>query len=210
MLPVQAESLVHFKGEKKIMKKTVFRVLAMASLIASVSFLTTGCAKKTVRTDEGVAASTATTSSALQQQEQRRVETIGADESLSAGARQAAETVFSEGRTSGPLLPIYFDFDRSDVRDDQKARIDGDAEYMKTNPAVTVRIEGNCDERGTNEYNMALGERRAMSAKKYLLNKGISEERLQTVSYGEEKPLVEGSDESVWSKNRRDDFVIVR
>ena len=73
---------------------------------------------------------------------------------------------------------------------------------------MTIRIEGNCDSRGTNEYNMALGERRALSAKKYLVNLGVVESRLSTVSYGEEKMLLHGHDELSWSQNRRADFVV--
>lgn len=114
-----------------------------------------------------------------------------------------------EGRTSGPMLPVYFDFDSSDVRGDQVSRIQVNADFLKNNPNVAIRIEGNCDSRGTNEYNMALGERRALSAKKYLMNLGVSEARMTTVSYGEERILLHGHDELSWAQNRRDDFVIV-
>ena len=113
-----------------------------------------------------------------------------------------------EGRTNAPLLPIYFDFDKSNIRQDQRDRIEKNAEFLANNKTVRVRIEGNCDERGTNEYNMALGQRRAMSAKKYLVNLGIAENRLDTISYGEERPLLFGHDEYSWAQNRRDDFVI--
>jgi peptidoglycan-associated lipoprotein len=81
---------------------------------------------------------------------------------------------------------------------------------MKQNSSATVRIEGNCDPRGTKEYNLALGERRAQSAKKYLVNLGVDESRLSTVSWGEEKLLLYGHDEISWAQNRRDDFVIVK
>ncbi|MCK5613015.1 peptidoglycan-associated lipoprotein Pal [Candidatus Pacearchaeota archaeon] len=114
----------------------------------------------------------------------------------------------SEGRTSGPMLPIYFDFDKSNIRDDQKVRIEGNDDFLKANSHLRIVIEGNCDERGTNEYNMALGERRAQSAKKYLENLGIAGRRINTVSYGEEKPLLYGHDEYSWAQNRRDDFIV--
>ncbi len=114
-----------------------------------------------------------------------------------------------EGRTSGPMLPVYFDFDSSDVRGDQVSRIQVNADFLNNNPAVNINIEGNCDSRGTNEYNMALGERRALSAKKYLMNLGVGEQRLTTISYGEERILLHGHDELSWAQNRRDDFVIV-
>jgi peptidoglycan-associated lipoprotein len=118
------------------------------------------------------------------------------------------ETEVLEGRTSAPLLPIYFDFDKSNIKEDQRARIEKNAAFLKQNQAVKVRIEGNCDERGTNEYNMALGERRALSAKKYLVNLGIHRDRMHTISFGEEKPLLHGHDEYSWAQNRRDDLVV--
>lgn len=115
-----------------------------------------------------------------------------------------------EGRTSGPMLPVYFDFDSSTIRADQVERIEGNADFLKKNPAITIRIEGNCDPRGTKEYNLALGERRAQSAKKYLVNLGVDADRLNTISWGEEKLLLYGHDEISWAQNRRDDFVIVK
>ena len=115
----------------------------------------------------------------------------------------------SEGRTSEGMLPVYFDFDSSDVRKDQVPRVEANAEFLTANSDTAVRIEGNTDPRGTNEYNMALGERRALSAKKYLVNLGISESRLSTISFGEERLLMHGHDELSWAQNRRADFVIV-
>jgi peptidoglycan-associated lipoprotein len=105
--------------------------------------------------------------------------------------------------------PIYFDFDKSFIRDDAKAVMKANAEWLKANPKATVKIEGNCDERGTIEYNQALGQRRAASAKKYLTGMGISGHRISLISYGKEKPICTDHDEACWQKNRRDDFVIV-
>ena len=130
-------------------------------------------------------------------------EAIGAEESL-----DSKSLGIMEGRTSGPMLPVYFDFDSSDVRGDQVSRIQVNADFLNKNGDVKIRVEGNCDARGTNEYNMALGERRALSAKKYLMNLGVGEARLSTVSYGEERILLHGEDELSWAQNRRDDFVI--
>ena len=107
------------------------------------------------------------------------------------------------------LDPIYFDFDNSAIKPDAKATLDKNAEWLSGNPTAKIRIEGNCDERGTNEYNMALGERRANNAKLYLFNLGVSADRISTVSYGEEKPMYPGHDEAAWSKNRRADFKVV-
>jgi len=108
------------------------------------------------------------------------------------------------------MLPVYFDFDKSNIRPDQQPRLKKNGEFLLANPSVRIRIEGNCDERGTNEYNMALGERRALAAKKFLVNMGVAASRMDTISYGEERPLNYGHDELAWSQNRRDDFVIVR
>lgn len=116
----------------------------------------------------------------------------------------------SEGRTTEGMLPVYFNYDSSDVRKDQVARVEVNADFIKKSTKYEVRIEGNCDPRGTNEYNMALGERRAQSAKKYLMNLGVSEAKLSTVSYGEERLLLQGQDEMSWAQNRRADFVVVQ
>jgi len=114
-----------------------------------------------------------------------------------------------EGRTSGPMVPLYFDYDSSAVRADQTVRMDGNASFLKSKP-VKIRIEGNCDPRGTQDYNMALGERRALSAQKYLADKGVSKDNMTTISYGAEQLLLQGHDELSWAQNRRADFVIVK
>ncbi len=105
------------------------------------------------------------------------------------------------------LQPIYFDFDKSFVRDDARSVMKSNADWLKANPKVKVKIEGNCDERGTIEYNQALGQRRAASAKKYLTDMGISANRISLISYGKEKPVCKQSNEDCWQKNRRDDLV---
>ena len=133
------------------------------------------------------------------------------DELLTDTASAAARAqLIGEGRTSVELRPVYFDFDRSNIRPDQVERITHNGNYILNNPRVRVRIEGNTDERGTREYNMALGERRAMSAKKYLMDMGVAAGRLETMSYGEERPIAIGQNEEAWSQNRRADFVILR
>ena len=106
------------------------------------------------------------------------------------------------------LKPIYFDFDKSFIRDDAKPVMKANADWLKANPKVKIRIEGNCDERGTIEYNQALGQRRAVSAKKYLTDMGIAASRISLISYGKEKPICKESTETCWQKNRRDDFAV--
>jgi peptidoglycan-associated lipoprotein len=111
-------------------------------------------------------------------------------------------------KTSG-LHAIYFDFDRSVIRDDAKPIMKANTEYLKAHPKAKVRIEGHCDERGTIEYNQALGQRRAASAKKYLSDMGISSKRITLISYGKEKPVCQESSEDCWQKNRRADLAPV-
>jgi peptidoglycan-associated lipoprotein len=130
---------------------------------------------------------------------------MGAEESL-----DSKSIGVMEGRTSAGMVPLYFDFDKSNIRKDQAGRMQTNADFMKKNAKSAIRIEGNCDPRGTNEYNMALGERRALAAKKYLVNLGVSDANLSTISYGEERILVQGMDEASYAQNRRDDFVIVK
>jgi len=103
---------------------------------------------------------------------------------------------------------ILFDFDKSFIRPDARPILQAVADYLKKNRGAEVLIEGHCDERGTPEYNMALGERRAHSAKKYLVGLGVDEKRVTTVSYGEEQPLDPGQGEKAWAKNRRAVFVL--
>jgi peptidoglycan-associated lipoprotein len=107
------------------------------------------------------------------------------------------------------LQPIYFDFDQSFIRNDAKDVLKANADWLKANPTMKVRIEGNCDDRGTKEYNQALGQRRATSAKKYLVDMGISAKRISLISYGKEKPVCGEVSEGCWQKNRRDDLIAV-
>ena len=111
------------------------------------------------------------------------------------------------GATEG-FKAIYFDFDKSFIRKDAEPIMRANAEWLKGNPSVKVRIEGNCDERGTKEYNQALGQRRAASAKKYLTDMGVSASRISLISYGKEKPVCGEHNETCWQKNRRDDFTV--
>lgn len=109
---------------------------------------------------------------------------------------------------AGLLGDIYFDFDKYDLRMDARERLRKNADFMKEYANFTYGLEGHCDERGTNEYNLALGERRANAAKDYLVSLGVDAGRLRTISYGEERPFCTTHDESCWQKNRRGHFVM--
>jgi peptidoglycan-associated lipoprotein len=118
------------------------------------------------------------------------------------------ETTEFGKRVDSTLEPVMFKFDSAKLDDSEVAKADKVAAFLNDNPAYKVVIEGNCDERGTAEYNMALGERRAQAVRAYLLNLSIPESRIQTLSYGEEKPATPGHSESEWGMNRRADFAI--
>jgi peptidoglycan-associated lipoprotein len=109
---------------------------------------------------------------------------------------------------NSPLKPVFFDLDSSDLNVDGQRILDANAALLKRYPTWAITIEGHCDERGTAEYNLALGERRAVSARAYLVSLGIPADRLRIVSYGKEFPFDPGHEESAWSKNRRAHFVI--
>ncbi|MCX8031007.1 MAG: peptidoglycan-associated lipoprotein Pal [Thermodesulfovibrionales bacterium] len=107
------------------------------------------------------------------------------------------------------LKDVYFDYDRYDIKEEAKGIIRELAQLMQKNKDIKVIIEGHCDERGTNEYNLGLGDKRANAVKNYLMSLGIPSKRIETVSYGEEKPVCRESTEACWSKNRRAHFVLI-
>jgi peptidoglycan-associated lipoprotein len=110
--------------------------------------------------------------------------------------------------TASDFVDAFFDFDSYALREDAKAALDKDAKLLRDNSDVNVMIEGHCDERGTVEYNLALGEKRANAARDYLVNADVAIARIQTVSYGKERPFAEGHDETAWTQNRRAHLVL--
>jgi len=110
--------------------------------------------------------------------------------------------------TDVDFQPVYFGFDASNLAGSEMSKVEAVASHLQSHPTRVVIVEGNCDERGSNEYNLSLGELRAISIRDYLVSLGIAPNRVQTKSYGEEKPAVLGSGEAVWSKNRRGEFAI--
>ena len=106
--------------------------------------------------------------------------------------------------------PLYFKFDQSIVSPDEEAKVNAVIQYLQSNPGTGVVIEGNCDSRGTDEYNRALGERRALAAQEMMVGAGIDSSRIKTLSYGEEKPAVQGNTEEAHAGNRRDEFIAVK
>jgi len=178
--------------------------LSMATLIAG------GCASnETVKAEEPAPATV--------KAEAPKVETPQPETPapVTEPAKPVAEAPKAEAPAPAPveatLETVYFDFDKSELRQDTRDVLSKNAEFLqKVKPDAKIRIEGNCDERGSAEYNLALGERRAKSALQYLLTLGVKADRISVISYGKEKPAVEGNTEDAWAKNRRADFVIIK
>lgn len=124
---------------------------------------------------------------------------------------RAAPSSGVAGSRSGALMPqarsVYYEFDRSEIKPDSAKVVDANAQYLREHPDLKVKVEGNADERGSREYNLALGQRRADAVQKRMTILGIPADRIETVSYGKEKPKVTGHDESAWSENRRSDIL---
>lgn len=109
----------------------------------------------------------------------------------------------------GQFQPVYFAYDSSTVADGERSKIEEVASFLRSNAGKAVVVEGHCDERGSNEYNLALGERRALAVRAYLVGLGIGAESIQTKSFGEEQPVAMGHNEESWRLNRRSEFVII-
>ncbi len=188
------------------MRKRTGFVLVMLLLLPGL-IATVGCSKKQVKPDEPVGVEGASQSAderARAAEEEARRRALQEQELLEQQQRQREMAV----RARFGAEDIYFDFDRSDLKPEARATLQEKADFMRANPSVMVNIEGHCDERGTAEYNIALGERRAEAAKGFMMNLGISGSRMTTISYGEEKPIALGHDEAAWAKNRRVHFEI--
>jgi len=176
------------KEVERVMRKLMM-VLVVLAFACGTILMMSSCAKKQVGTGEAAPAAAAPKPAAP---------AAAAPSTASVDMAQDARAFEAEG--------IYFDFDKAEIKAEAKAILEKKAAWLRANSSYKVRIEGNCDERGTNEYNLALGDRRAKAAQKYLNALGISMDRMSTISFGEEKPVCTEKNEKCWSKNRRDDF----
>ncbi|MBI5483819.1 MAG: peptidoglycan-associated lipoprotein Pal [Deltaproteobacteria bacterium] len=190
------------------MKRRVLTLLAAISLAALVLG---GCAnKEVVKSEEAVVPKAAESSVAAPAKAEAKAESAKPVETAASldptGAKQAAKAAAPVADSS--LETVYFYFDKSDLRQDARNVLSKNAEVLlKAKPNAKIQIEGHCDERGSSEYNLALGDRRAKSSLQYLITLGVKADRLSTISYGKEKPAVQGNDEAAWAKNRRAEFV---
>ena len=189
--------------------RKLFMILIALALVFAMVTLTTSCAQKQLRTEEeskGAAYK-------AEEAEQKTGESAGPPAGAPAGTSALAQERDQKLRAAMQAFEsenIYFDFDKSDLKPEARKILDKKTAWLRSNPQYRLRIEGHCDDRGSNEYNVALGERRAEVAMKYMIAEGIPANRLSTISYGEERPACTQETEDCWAKNRRDEFTLIR
>lgn len=179
-----------------------------AGLLLLLVLAMAGCAKEeVVKKDEALAPQQTVQPQVAKQQAPVQSQTTSPGDVKS----QQQESATDKANKAALLETVYFDFDKSDLKKETRDVLAKDAEQlMKALATSKVQIAGHCDERGSDEYNLALGERRAKSVKSYLVTLGVAADRLSTISYGKERPAVQGHDEAAWAKNRRAEFVVVQ
>ena len=173
------------------------KALAVVSVLSAFA----GCSSETAKKAEG-SSSGSTSPAQTQTRETTGVQPPRAESKSSWDTHREGQAP-----VSGPLKDIFFEFDRYDLSSDARSILKINADWLRANPSVGVEIEGHCDERGTTDYNLALGAKRARAAQDYLVTLGISAVRIKTISYGEELPVCRDTNESCYQKNRRDRFV---
>ena len=188
---------------------------AMLALLLILGVVLVGCAKRPATTQAAAPAPTgaaATTPGAMAATQPGGggggTTGSGGGSQPSGGGGTTARPDVKEFAAIADLKDIHFDFDKYDIRPGDAKTLDGNAGWLKSNPNHLVLIEGHCDERGTNEYNLALGERRAKSTMNYLVSQGVQASRITIISYGEERPVCTQKNEECWSKNRRAQFLV--
>ncbi len=192
------------------MRNKWWMVLALLLVVPGLLF-TVGCAKKAVQADAEVSQATDKDQAALEAERARKAAEearLAAEAEAQRLAEEARQKELAKARDAFLNENVHFEFDRSDLTPEAVAVLKKKASWLSYNPKTMVMIEGHCDERGTNEYNLALGERRAQSARDFLVNMGVAASRLSIITYGEERPLALGHDEEAWAQNRRAQFVI--
>ena len=198
------------REEREMRRQKIFMTLFLVAIICAF-VLPAGCAKKAVMKEElAVEKEAAVEKQAPAQAAEAAPVKAQEEQKVDEAAMAAAAAAALADKEASQFADINFAFDRFDLKPEAREILVTHAKWLTAHPAFIVRIEGNCDERGTVEYNMALGQRRAASAMKYLVDLGVSKNRIKTVSYGKERPLDPGHDEEAWAKNRRDHFSVTR
>lgn len=193
-----------------------FRSFALAALALS-AVTTTACKKKPVVSPTPVPVAkpfnqdSANAAAAARKAAADAAAAAAAKAAADKAARDATNRLAAAAASARAafVTPVYFDYDKSDIRDDQKATIEAKIPLFQANPDMRIRVAGNTDNRGSDEYNLALGQRRAAEVRRYLVARGIAESRIDVVSFGEERPAVAQDNEDAWAKNRRDEFEII-
>ena len=189
------------------------RSLAFAVLALS-AFTTTACKKKPVVAPAPVVVAkpfNQDSANAADAAKRAAAADAAAKAAADRAAREAAEKAAAAvaAARAGFAIPVYFDYDKSVIRDDQKATLEAKLPVFQANADMRIRVAGNTDNRGSDEYNLALGQRRAAEVKRYLVSRGIDAGRIDVVSFGEERPAASGDNDDSWAKNRRDEFEII-
>lgn len=183
------------------------RTISSVGLLFSVVLLLSGCPKRAELTGTEVTPTPPAAPSARATQSEEVVKPSTPIQEPPAKGAPSAKQPAMAGKES-PLKDIFFDFDKSTIRGDAKASLKEDLQWLNANSTAQITIEGHCDERGTSEYNLGLGERRAKAIRDYLVAAGIDAKRIKTVSFGKERPFALGHDEAAWKWNRRAHFVV--
>ena len=201
------------------MGKKMMTGMIVLAFICSSFLLMTSCAKKQIQVSEPVQPTTQEVKAEGDEAKAAEEAKSAADQDAKARAEAERQARLRDLKMAQKLADeirnfeaenIYFAFDRSDLTDESKSALREKGNWLRANGDYSVNISGNCDERGTAEYNLALGERRAHAAKKFLMGLGISENRLTTISYGEESPVDPGHNDEAWAKNRNDQFTLTK
>ncbi len=176
-------------------------------VLLAFSMVMTACAKKAPQTSEVTAAPVAPPAPATDVNAQARPAVVDPTEKDPLKDPDLARLNDYLAK-QGLLGDVFFEYDKADLRDDARARLASNADWLRSHPEFEVTIEGHCDERGTNEYNLALGARRSGSARDYIVSLGVAAGRIRSISYGEERPQCSSATESCWAMNRRAHFVV--
>jgi len=185
--------------------------MACYILVAAIPLLFGACAPSTTgKPDSSAGAGGARAPGGDQRAGEAQRGKTGEADTGSSSLKDLQEGKSSKTAASSPLQDVFFEFDRYDLTSDGRTTLRANADWLKKNSSSRVEIEGHCDERGTNEYNLALGAKRAQAARDFLTSLGITPDRLSTISYGEEIPVCKEPNESCWKQNRRARFVIIQ